>query len=570
MSSPLLVDILAYWNLNDDGSGGVSLLDATGNGNNLTNTTGAQLGTGIIGGDVVFDGTGATYLNNNNTFSSDPSTSSNSISIWINPAGYATENNSYDGYIQASCFYGPNTIGLLLALDDSGYLRGSIAGIPFNTGAIIPLNTWSNISVVQGNGVATFYLNGSSIYTYSGSLGFWNSGQILTIGSQDNGAPYNAWPFNGGVDEVGVWSRVLSAQEITYLYNNGNGISYPFLTLYYNNAQEDGDWGNLLNWWNDAGFSSQATELPDSTTIVNLYNQVIQNTQGANQCFCRDASFWSADFGVGLTLQSTGVVNMQGSSVMAGATTDGVSMHDSSTLTDTSSVAGDVTMRDSSRAYGYIGGNAYVYYDQGNGQFPIGGTVDGSVSYLDWPAVTPQWFNDNPSFGGAGNGDFSNTSNWWTDNTFTTRPINSVGTQALPDASTDVFIADYKAIYANTGTANPTINSLTATNAELVGITITISNGATFSGDDWGIYQAVVYGNVTFNSGSYNSEGIIHGTATYTSNAGLVYAWGDNSLVNLNNTPMAYGSTGFAVNISGGGNKGFLSSLLGFPWYIRF
>ena len=398
------------------------------------------------------------------------------------------------------------------------------------------------------------------------------TGNAFGIGADPNGS-YSA--YNANIQYLGVWNRALSGEERDSLYSNGNGNPYPFpqtsySTLYYNDNQEDGDWGNLLNWWQDSGFTIQATALPTSTNPINLYNQVTQNTQGANQCFCASASFWSADFAYGLTLQSTGVVNMQGSSVMAGHTTDGVSMHDSSTLADTSVIDGDVTMRDSSRAYGTIGGNAYVHYDQGNGQFPIGGTVAGNVSYLGWPAVSPQWFNDQVA-GGADDGDFSNPANWWTDNTFTTRPVNAEGTQELPDASTDVFIPPYRSIYANTGTANPTINSLTAQNAELVNITITISNGATFSGDDWGIYQAVVYGNVTFNGGSYNSEGIIHGTATYTSNAGLVYAWGDNSLVNLNSTPMAYGSTGFNVNIpTGNSKKGFLSSLLGFPWYIRF
>ena len=63
----------------------------------------------------------------------------------------------------------------------------------------------------------------------------------------------------------------------------------PTSNLYYNNAQNDGDWGNLLNWWQDSGFTVQATALPTSTNPVNLYNQVTQNTQGADQCFCASA-----------------------------------------------------------------------------------------------------------------------------------------------------------------------------------------------------------------------------------------------------------------------------------------
>jgi hypothetical protein len=30
------------------------------------------------------------------------------------------------------------------------------------------------------------------------------------------------------LDEVGFWTRALSAAEVTSLYNSGNGLQYPF------------------------------------------------------------------------------------------------------------------------------------------------------------------------------------------------------------------------------------------------------------------------------------------------------------------------------------------------------
>jgi hypothetical protein len=36
------------------------------------------------------------------------------------------------------------------------------------------------------------------------------------------------WFVNGIIDEVGLWDKVLSVQERDFLYNNGNGLSYPF------------------------------------------------------------------------------------------------------------------------------------------------------------------------------------------------------------------------------------------------------------------------------------------------------------------------------------------------------
>lgn len=34
--------------------------------------------------------------------------------------------------------------------------------------------------------------------------------------------------FNGLIDEVGIWRRTLSLEEVLLLYNNGNGLQYPF------------------------------------------------------------------------------------------------------------------------------------------------------------------------------------------------------------------------------------------------------------------------------------------------------------------------------------------------------
>lgn len=42
------------------------------------------------------------------------------------------------------------------------------------------------------------------------------------------GAGFNGYGFNGRIDEIGVWNRVLTAQEVTQLYNGGAGKAYPF------------------------------------------------------------------------------------------------------------------------------------------------------------------------------------------------------------------------------------------------------------------------------------------------------------------------------------------------------
>ena len=74
------------------------------------------------------------------------------------------------------------------------------------------------------------YINGTSVGSTTGS----GSGTLATgytAGlhiSSDNGTAAQA--FDGMMDEIGVWSRALTATEVTELYNSGNGLAYPFST----------------------------------------------------------------------------------------------------------------------------------------------------------------------------------------------------------------------------------------------------------------------------------------------------------------------------------------------------
>jgi Concanavalin A-like lectin/glucanases superfamily len=556
MSSPLLVDILAYWNLNNNGSGGVSLVDSTGNGNTLTNNNGVALGTGIIAGDAVFNTTN--YLET--TILNPPSTGDVAVSFWMNPTTYGSGGISdYLGTALSLCYQPSPDIGWLFIFNTSGNLRVYNETQYFET-PVIPLGEWTNIIVSRSSGTSDVYVNGQNVGSFADNSDFSQGGTC--IGVPIDQTSNQILQFDGGIDEIGFWNRALSGSEIDKLYNGGAGLTYPFTLLYYNNAENDGDWGNLLNWWQDSGFTTQATALPNNTTPVNLYNEVTQNTQGANQCFCSYANFWSANFGAGLTLQSTGVVNMQGSSVMAGNTTDGLSMHDSSQLTATSVVDGNVVMRDSSRAFGSILGNATIYYDGGNGQYPIGGTVEGSVTYIGWPALSPQYFNDSQTE----DGDFNNPLNWWADDSYTTRPINAQGAQELPDQSTDIFVIGYE-ILANTGPA-AACNTATFVSYGVLSIPLICSNGAKFNN---GVLYALTYGsgqvvgNAVFNGDSYQ-VGYVTGNARFTSNASLNNSFNyQGSWAGL--SPTKIGSFTSAIKTK---KPISISSLLRFPWFINF
>ena len=56
----------------------------------------------------------------------------------------------------------------------------------------------------------------------------YNNNNPFRIGSYtaaDNTTPSGL--FNGSIDAFNVWNRVLTATEVTELYNSGNGKQYP-------------------------------------------------------------------------------------------------------------------------------------------------------------------------------------------------------------------------------------------------------------------------------------------------------------------------------------------------------
>ena len=92
----------------------------------------------------------------------------------------------------------------------------SVSGSPANA---IPNNQWSMITVIIGaNGICSQYYNGQLLFVDTGtSFHSCNSAtSLLRFGTHWTGEP--EW-FNGTIDDIGLWNRALSTQEIKDLYN---------------------------------------------------------------------------------------------------------------------------------------------------------------------------------------------------------------------------------------------------------------------------------------------------------------------------------------------------------------
>jgi trimeric autotransporter adhesin len=206
-SSPLWDGLLAYYTADNTPNDSLGNYDGT-----LVN--GATYGTGKINQGFSFDGVNdyfqATAPSHNYSL---PTT----YNIWVYP---------FDLLGQQFFIYLPQSTtgpGVGMLANKITFTAGSVNARATST-AIINSNVWQMITVVfKGNSFGTnnvdFYLNG--VYNDSKTLNVntLNNYTILNIG----GSQF----FNGVLDEVGIWNRVLTSTEVTELYNSGVGKQYP-------------------------------------------------------------------------------------------------------------------------------------------------------------------------------------------------------------------------------------------------------------------------------------------------------------------------------------------------------
>jgi hypothetical protein len=217
----LIDNILAYWNLNNDGSGAVSLVDSTGNGNTLTKNGDVALGAGIINGGAQWPTpfSISPWLENNTVAVNGDF----SLSFWVLPSSFSDQP-----------FYAPVTIGnspirVACFITDIGVL-GAFTNVQITTGASVTFDEWNNI-VIVGDGATnsiTFYLNGTSVGGGSTAAALNFANVYLGLADDQTGGS-GSFVLEGNLDEIGIWNRALSGVEITQLYNSGNGLSYPFV-----------------------------------------------------------------------------------------------------------------------------------------------------------------------------------------------------------------------------------------------------------------------------------------------------------------------------------------------------
>ena len=221
MSIPFSEDLIGYWPLGDNGSGGLSLSPIAGSSGALTATGSVSLGTGHAGGAAVFSNTQFQSLSRSDV----PVTGDFTISCWV-------KFSSLDSYSGRPLVFSLGTTdgSLIRVYGDNVRSDGIvtwpwrvISGTLFYGGAASlyewNIGVWNHFVLVCENGNLSTYLNAtpnsgpnSIVFTLTGGVGYDGWTGISIGGNAGEGTP------NASVDEFAVYSRALTSSEVLSLF----------------------------------------------------------------------------------------------------------------------------------------------------------------------------------------------------------------------------------------------------------------------------------------------------------------------------------------------------------------
>lgn len=199
------------------------------------------------------------------------------LAMWINPASLA----SLDTFYSNRSGDAAGGIGLVVGGNNNLRVVGNGGAIDFSSSNnSLSTGVWQHVSVVRsgvsGAGTINIYING--VKDGSGDA---NSANLSTSSSEESLAcrqrisnPHRY--YHGDMDDVGIWDKALSVNDLLDLVNSGNGLIIDKDTNFPTDGGSMGD--NLLAVWNMD--ESSGTNVSDSSGNGN--NGTTQNMEDAD------------------------------------------------------------------------------------------------------------------------------------------------------------------------------------------------------------------------------------------------------------------------------------------------
>lgn len=213
-TSPLLSGLVHYWTMDEasgtraDPVGGATLNDS--------NTVGS--GAGINNNAALF---AAASLESLYESTINPGDTDFAFSVWIKPATLTTQ--------VVLARDGATARSFLLDIESN---KPKFYILPSSNAATslvsVTAGSWFHIYAVHDsvNNIVGVSVNNETLVT-TATTGAPSStaGQPFRVGARDTGG--SPLYFDGSIDELGMWSRTLTTEERTALYNSGVGRFYP-------------------------------------------------------------------------------------------------------------------------------------------------------------------------------------------------------------------------------------------------------------------------------------------------------------------------------------------------------
>jgi predicted alpha-1,6-mannanase (GH76 family) len=237
-------DCTGYWPL--DATNGAIAIDASGNGNNGTVSGAGWRSNGRVNGCLGFNGVNSSVQITN------PVGNDFSIAFWVKTTQTAGTGQWYNGtgLVDGDAPLNNNDFGTALVGSKFGFGVGNPDTTILSTSAINDGGWHQCVATRQeSTGIISAYVDGNLQATGTGNRNTLNASARLLFGAVASGGGY----FNGSLDEVKIFTRSLSSNEVAALYSSGllaPSAAPTNLTATAGNAQVQ------LNWWDTSAATS--------------------------------------------------------------------------------------------------------------------------------------------------------------------------------------------------------------------------------------------------------------------------------------------------------------------------
>ncbi len=204
--------LVGYWTFNGADVSGTTIKDVSGNGNTGTATNGPVPTIGKVGQGYSFDGVDDYVTLAQSTLSG---LTNMTIASWVYLDSIAADRTIVSALKTGTAHYWShyvNTSGNI----EIAYQAGGDCDHIFTTG--LSVGRWYHVTLVKNAGLITAYIDGDSAGSTSESCSgaISNNNGSTRIGSADGGRF-----MDGRLDEVRIYNKVLTTDEIERLYNLG-------------------------------------------------------------------------------------------------------------------------------------------------------------------------------------------------------------------------------------------------------------------------------------------------------------------------------------------------------------